>query len=477
MPMAVTKIWSIKDNVSRVLEYAANPEKTKISDLEQAVLYAANDEKTIEENENLFAVTGVNCRAETAIKEMQSVQNRYGKTTGNVAYHAYQSFKTGEVSAELCHKLGVQLAEKMWGDKYQVLVATHFNTGTYHNHFVVNSVSMWDGKKYDCSKREYYKLRRLSDELCAENNLTVIKNPAKKASRAIYFGEKNGEPTKYNLMREAIDKALTMSNSIYQFKFIMRKLGYVVDIESARQYGTIRSINSTKSTRLYRLGDGYEKNFIHAKLKENYRDDYFETEKRFNDFSEKFTKVWVYHNPPTESYRKAKANYIIPKRITTLDVLFQCLFYMLGLTQEQPKQKQFPLSPECREAWRKIEHYSDQIRLTAREKFTTLEDVEAFARAKSMELEVVLDQRDKFRNKLRNVKEPDVIANLKFDRDSCTATIKALKKEQKTAFSILEEHHKIVNLMECEINCQRENDPYGLIEPVQKSAKSKGYER
>ena len=26
----------------------------------------------------------------------------------------------------------------MWGDEYQVLVATHFNTGTYHNHFVVD---------------------------------------------------------------------------------------------------------------------------------------------------------------------------------------------------------------------------------------------------------------------------------------------------------------------------------------------------
>ncbi|MEG2640655.1 MAG: relaxase/mobilization nuclease domain-containing protein [Bacilli bacterium] len=78
--------------------------KTKMSDLEQAVLYAANDEKTIDEKVNIFAVTCVNCRAEAAITEMQSVQNRYGKTTSNIAYHAYQSFKTGEISAELCHK-------------------------------------------------------------------------------------------------------------------------------------------------------------------------------------------------------------------------------------------------------------------------------------------------------------------------------------------------------------------------------------
>ena len=127
---------------------------------------------------------------------MQSVQERFGKTGGNVAYHAYQSFKTGEVTAEQCHRLGVELARKMWGDKYQVLVATHYNTGTFHNHLVLNAVGMWDGKKYDCSKREYYRMRRLSDEMCAREGLTVVRNPGKKTPRQIYIAEKNGEPTK-----------------------------------------------------------------------------------------------------------------------------------------------------------------------------------------------------------------------------------------------------------------------------------------
>ena len=278
-------------------------------------------------------------------------------------------------------------------------------------------------------------------------------------------------------MREAIDKAITMSNNAGQFKYVMRKLGYVVDIESARQYGTIRSINGAKNTRLFKLGNDYEKNFIFRKIRENNQNNYFETQKKYNDFTQKFTRTWIYYNPPTQEYRKAKANYINPKRMTTLDILFKCLFYMLGLTQEQSSQKQFSLSPECREAWRKIEHYSDQIRLVEKEKFVTLEEVETFAKAKDLELAVVSKQRDKLRNKLRNAKEPNVIAKLKSDRDACTITITALRKERKTAFSIIQEHPKIVNLMECEINCQRENDPYGLIEPLQKSVKSKGYER
>ena len=112
--MATTKIWAIKDSLSRVVNYAKNPEKTIFSDLKQVLKYAENDEKTIDKNEKTMYVTGVNCNRETAYEEMTAVQNRFDKCTGNIAYHAYQSFKTGEVSPELAHKIGVELAEKMW---------------------------------------------------------------------------------------------------------------------------------------------------------------------------------------------------------------------------------------------------------------------------------------------------------------------------------------------------------------------------
>ena len=133
--MGTTKIWAIKDSLSRVLDYASNPKKTVYTDLKKVLHYAEQGSKTVSEEETCF-VTGVNCNAETAFDEMLSVQRRYGKTCGNVAYHAYQSFKTGEVSSEECHQIGVELAKKMWGDEYQVLVTTHLDTQTLHNHFV-----------------------------------------------------------------------------------------------------------------------------------------------------------------------------------------------------------------------------------------------------------------------------------------------------------------------------------------------------
>ena len=116
--MAVTKIWAIHDSVFRVVDYCSNPEKTRLTGLEQVLIYAANKAKTLDEGEQSYAVTGVNCRAETAAQEMSDTQRRFGKTGGNVAYHAYQSFKTGEVSAVECHWIGLETVRRLWGDNY-----------------------------------------------------------------------------------------------------------------------------------------------------------------------------------------------------------------------------------------------------------------------------------------------------------------------------------------------------------------------
>lgn len=84
--MATTKIWPIRDNLARVVEYAANPTKTEAQDLAQVLHYAVNPGKT-EGQERACFVTGVGCRAHSAIAEMRAVKEHFGKTGGNVAYH------------------------------------------------------------------------------------------------------------------------------------------------------------------------------------------------------------------------------------------------------------------------------------------------------------------------------------------------------------------------------------------------------
>lgn len=128
-----------------MVKYTTNKSKTKnnnFGELKVTFDYATNPDKT----EKQFFVTGINCDAENAVNEMIDVKKKYNKTGGILAFHGYQSFCEGEVTAEVAHEIGVRLAEEMWGDRFQVVVSTHLNTNHIHNHFVVNSVSFKEGK-------------------------------------------------------------------------------------------------------------------------------------------------------------------------------------------------------------------------------------------------------------------------------------------------------------------------------------------
>ena len=413
--MATTKIWAIKDSISRVISYAKNPEKTTFADLQQVLKYAENNEKTIDKNEKTMYVTGVNCKEETAYEEMRAVQSRFDKCTGNIAYHAYQSFKTGEVSPELAHKIGVELAEKMWSE-YQVVVATHFNTGTYHNHFVVNSVNMFTGKKFNCNKGAYYHFRELSDELCRQYGLTVIEKPLGKTPRSIYFAEKRGEPTK-----------------------IMLKKGYIINDDYNRKYPTIRSINDKKAVRMYHLGEQYLPKNIANKVEHNpyyYQNRYME----FIHPKKKKQRYKVYKY-------KGKCKDI--SKMSEIDVLFLLLFHLLGLL---PKRENYqPLSPEMKQEVRKMERYSNEIKIIVTKKLKTTEDVKSYIEQTEKDIENVTNLRQKYRNKLRNCTDDKVIEEYKEKRNECTTILNKYRKNLKTANYILEDTPKVKEVIKFEM--------------------------
>lgn len=162
--MATTKLWHISGNLRDVIDYAENPEKTcpipDLEDLANAARYVQRPEATADGQ----FVTGINCLAETAVQQMQLTKEQYHKTGGYIAWHGYQSFKPGEVTPEECHQIGVETAQHLWGDRFQVLVTTHLDRHHLHNHFILNSVSFVDGKKYNYSKQEMY-FSQLQDRL------------------------------------------------------------------------------------------------------------------------------------------------------------------------------------------------------------------------------------------------------------------------------------------------------------------------
>lgn len=114
--MAVTKIWAIKSHLEQLIDYVSNREKTSAEKIDEALgkvlHYDMNEHKT----EQRLYVSGVNCNPEEAKGQMRELLT--DSESDRVAYHAYQSFKPGEVSADVAHMIGVEFAKEMWGSKF-----------------------------------------------------------------------------------------------------------------------------------------------------------------------------------------------------------------------------------------------------------------------------------------------------------------------------------------------------------------------
>ena len=54
-----------------------------------------------------------------------------------------------------------------------------------------------------------------------------------------------------------------------QFRKALEKQGYIINFDPRLKYATIRSVNDTKNTRLYHLGEQYDRYSIFNRMREN----------------------------------------------------------------------------------------------------------------------------------------------------------------------------------------------------------------
>ena len=283
--MAVTSIWAVVNHVDKTISYIVNPEKTTDKPelsadaiaarkaVGDVINYASNADKT----EQMMFVTGINCMPETAADDFMETKRFWGKTGGRLAYHGYQSFLEGdgEITAEKAHEIGVKLAQDLWGDRFEVVVATHLNTGHYHNHFCVNSVSFVDGIKYRRTPADYKQMKMVSDRLCQEAQLHVVENKAVKKGKSYdeWKAERQGKSTVRGTIREDIEYAIKFSRSEREFAKTMLDLGY--EFKFVKPDGTpyehpgIKPPGAKGFFRLRSLGNGYSVDSIRKRIIEN----------------------------------------------------------------------------------------------------------------------------------------------------------------------------------------------------------------
>ena len=361
--MAVTKIWPVRGRLDHSIDYAMNPDKTDsairqqdLDGLEDVMNYAVNEEKT----EQKFYVSGVNCNPAIARQQFQTVKAQFGKEGGIIAYHGYQSFAEGEVTPQQAHEIGVEMAKQIWGEGFQVVVATHLNTKCLHNHFVVNSVSYLDGKR--CRQKQWTDISKINDEICSKYQLNVVSRHGRGIPYQLAKAEREGAPTRLNIAREAFEDALSISCNLRELKYHLQTMGYICQFDENRKYWTIRQKEWKRPIRLVRMGEEYSNEQIRQRLRNNPP----EVRRGMLCLAERKHYRRCYPAGPRKTSRDRK--------ISGLKGLYYHYCYLLGYLPKR-KLKPYHVSPTLRDDLLKLNELSMEVRLLQEHRIDDLQQL------------------------------------------------------------------------------------------------------
>lgn len=240
---------------TRLIPLHVNKGKTVARCLADRVDYSQNPEKT----EDGKYISSYGCNPETADEEFLLSKRQYVQITGReskkdvIAYQIRQSFKPGEVTPEEANQIGHELAMRFTKGAHAFIVATHTDQKHIHNHIIFNSTTL------DCTRkfRDFYfsgiALRRISDLICLEHGLSVIKPKAyrdrEKYQDTRFTKSKRGE------IREVIDTILLEEPKDFEdFLKRMEREGFFIRRE--KQLAILLE-GSVRPIRFKSLGKGY----------------------------------------------------------------------------------------------------------------------------------------------------------------------------------------------------------------------------
>ena len=478
--MATTGFWPVRGKLKKVLDYADNPDKTTErkyldEDLYQALRYTEQDEKTDEKK----YVSGVNCSAAFAYREMVAVKQRFGERGKVIAYHGYQSFKTGEVTPEQAHKIGLETARRMWGKDFQVLVTTHLNTDNLHNHFVVNSVSFRDGHKFRNSIEQHRELREVSDAVCKEHGLFVLRGAPfySGRSKGAYWKEQKGQPTHRQQLKEDIEYCLRYSMDWPSFIQQLEAKGYTFDLTRF----SVKAPSWQRTVRLDRLG--FTDDFLYEQWDKNEAGPEFEYQ--YNDHRPHVSKAGVLMRvvvemdqtrrarlPLSQEYTQQprskqddrspvekllddlvyEANHTHDTATILADAIFAILIALVELATHYTRE--VVLSAELRHELKNIVQFHADYRFLKDNGLHSVADLDKDIRQTEESISALTNQRSKVRNRVRHEINPQTQADNKAERAAITDQIAPLRRRLICLHRIRKDTPRLLSLLKTEVQAE-----------------------
>lgn len=268
---------------------------------------------------------GKDCNISNFAKEFESTRKLYDKTEGRQHIHIIQSWRAGEVTPEKANEIGQEFLKHNKFKEFQAVCITHTDKENIHNHFVINSVSLETGKKYQQTKQEYQELKDYSNEINLKRGIEAEKKIDEKGKTKTYSKNKyqvmkkafEGKAKSYVLDTAiAVEKSLEKSLSKINFIQEMEKQGYSVKWnDEKKENGEYKNKNITfedregNKVRLSNLEktfsnkdysrEGFEKKFNEREQQEKARQEkekreLKETEMLLTEFTNNGEKRYVY---------------------------------------------------------------------------------------------------------------------------------------------------------------------------------------
>lgn len=358
--MAYTSILPVH-RLDHAIDYVRDQEKTvkkpeQADSLEGAIAYAMNLEKT----ETAVFEDSIGCTCVCAFADMAATKGRFHKMGGVQGYHLIQSFAEGEVTPELAHLIGQELAERLLNGQFEAVITTHLNTRHYHNHIVFNSVSMVDGHKYHSNSRSYYEdIRQNSDALCRKYGLSIIQTQGGGGMHyAQWKAEKEGRPTWRSGIRMDIRESIQLSFTWKQFLRQMEDKGYAWKLN--RKHLALKAPGMERYVRLKSLGESYTETAIRERI------------------------LQPAHFRQQRGKKETLPNKKQRKKAAGIQALYYFYMYRLGIWGRKSSGRMYSLRADIR----KLDARMEQLEFLQEHGITTREQLEAYR--KPLEEEVLL---------------------------------------------------------------------------------------
>jgi len=257
IPIATTRIISMHHQKG----------KSILKCLGERIEYSKNKEKTAQEE----YISVYECDAKTAAAEFALAKREYSIRSGLeqknnvIAYQVRQSFKPGEVTPEEANRIGYEFAQRFLKGKHAFIVCTHVDRKHIHNHIIWNSTTLDCARKFRNFWYSTNAVRKLSDLICTEHQLSVIANPKNQGvTYDKWLGDKK-KPSHRELLRGAIDEILAKHpNGFDSFLQMLNEIGYTA-VQRGKNI-VFRHPDCKTSIRMNSLGEGYTEADIRAVL-------------------------------------------------------------------------------------------------------------------------------------------------------------------------------------------------------------------